>query len=194
MRPLTIGVDVSPQGALAASLDTGVAGFHENGEVRLQQVRTFDGEFAQAVVRVVDLLAFVEDVGDVTTGGGEFVRAPQPDRDAAFHVVGAEAIDPAVSHVMRQVVRGWHGVEVASDHHPLIAAEVCTGHHGVAESQHLKVLTRDKRRLDGIGDPLFLMGLTGDIDQRCGHGDDVLGQIEHCSRVVGSRGGPDLAG
>ena len=146
--------DVDPQRALAAGLDDRRRRAPSGSRSRpASRSGWLCGEQLQAVALGLDLLALVEQVGDVAVGHRHRRGELQRDRDAALHVAGARG--RAARRSSRrggQVVVERHGVEVAGDHHPLGAALVGAGDDGVPEALHLEVVQPAQRRLDGVGD------------------------------------------
>ncbi len=99
-----LGDDLDAQGALAAALDGAVG--------RLEQHREVAGRAARARCRrrgprplklAVDLLALVEEEGEVTARLGDLGGDAQHDADAALHVDRAAAPQLAVDAAGRQV-------------------------------------------------------------------------------------------
>ena len=112
-HPRTCGVGaaaVCPQfdshRALATGFDNRVRRFHQDCEVGMQQFRTAVRDALESVELGFDLLAFVEDVGDVARRcsdcGGEF----EFDGCAALHVAGAEPVQPVLGEWFAGVGRG----------------------------------------------------------------------------------------
>ena len=172
------GADVDAQRALAARLDGGVAGLHQDREVGLQQVRVALGELAQPVVDRVDLLGLVEDEGQVAVRLGHVGGELEHHRVAALHVAGAEAVQDAVLEARGQVVVERHGVEVTGDDHALAAAELGAGDDRVAAPGDGEVREAAQRGLDRVGDLLLVVAHRLDVDELLGQGDDVGGQVE----------------
>jgi hypothetical protein len=79
----------------------------------------------------------------------------QQHRVAALHVAGAAAEQPAAVDVRGHVVGDRHGVEVAGEQHPALAAEGGAGDHDVAVTDDVQRRHRFERLLDEIGDRLL---------------------------------------
>src|SRR5204863_4306941 len=127
------GENLSPQSALAAALDGTVGRFEENREVGVKDLRPVPREVREPVELRVDLLALVEDVGDVAARLSNLAGELELDGDAALHIDGAAAdqlvADPRGGQVRR--VRERDGVDVTGENHALRAAQLGAGHHGV---------------------------------------------------------------
>ena len=124
-----------------------VGGLEEHGEVGVgDQLGSLLLDVQQPVVLRVDLLGLVEHERDVAAGLGHLVGDPEHDGDPALHVDGAPApehlspggVDPPGRQVHR-VGGQRHGVDVAGEHHALVAPELGAGHHRVADAGHLEV-------------------------------------------------------
>src|SRR5262249_2176432 len=143
--------DVGGEDALAARLDTGVGGLHQDRQVGLfEKSGPRGGDPGKTVPVPLDLLALVEDVTDVPDGRGDGGGEPQGDGDAALHVAGAEPVDPAFGEPRGQVPGGRDGVQVARDDGPFRAAEVGAGDDRVADALDGEVGKRAQRLLHGV--------------------------------------------
>ena len=179
VRPLPRQPDVDVQRALAAGLDHGVGGLHQDREVGGEQRGVALAELEQPVVVGLDLLAVVEHEGEVADRLGHRGGQPQDHRVAALHVAGAQAVqDPVVVEPRGQVVVDRHRVEVAGDHHPLVAAQLGAGHHGVAVPADAQVPERPQRRLDGVRDRLLVVADRLEVHQLPGQRQHVGGEVE----------------
>ena len=176
--------DVGHQHALAARLDPGVGGFHEDREVGVEEFGALGGDLGEAVAVAGDLLAGVEDVTHVMDRGGERGREPQRHRDAALHVAGAEPVEPFGVEAGGQVPGGRDGVQMARDDHAPVAAQPGAGHHGVADPLDRQMRQGAQRALDGVGERGLLAALGRDVDQGAGERDDIGAR-----RIEGGGGG-----
>ena len=82
----------------------------------------------EAVELVGDLLALVERerhvVPERAQGRVERLGQAEQHREAALHVGGAEPVQHVAVAARHLVAVGGHGVEVAAEHDPAVAAEV----------------------------------------------------------------------
>ena len=161
---------------LAACLDDGVGRLHQDREVALEQVGTTLREQLEPVVRRVDLLGLVEQVGHVVLRLRHRRRQLEDDGVAALHVAGAEPAQHVAVERGGPVVVDGHGVEVTGHQDPLRPAQVGAGDHAVAVPGHLQVGQRPERPLDLVGDLLLVAAHRLDVDQRCGQAHDVRDQ------------------
>ena len=178
VRPRTGGRDRDPQRALAAGLHDGVGGLHQDREVGLEQVGPTLREQLEPVVRRVDLLGLVEQVGHVVLRLRHRRRELEDDGVAALHVAGAEPAQHLAVERGGPVVVDRDGVEVAGHDDPLRPAQVGARDHGVAVPGHLQVRQRLQRPLDGVGDLLLVAAHRLDVDQRGGQAHDVRVKID----------------
>lgn len=180
--------DVGAQHTLAAGLDARVGRLHQDREAGVeQQLGAFGGDAVQPVAVALDLLALVEDVGEVAGRCGERRRQPQGDRDTALHVAGAESVQPLAVEPGGQVVRDGHGVQVPGEDHPLGAAERRAGDDGVADPLHAQVGQGAQGGFDGVREGALLAALGGEVDEGAGQRDGVGGEVER----YGEPGGHD---
>jgi hypothetical protein len=149
--PLARHRDLGAQRALAAALDLARARLHQHGEVAGQQVRAVAAQPQQPVAVGGDLLAVVEDVGDVPARLGQAAGQPQLHGHARFHVRGAAAVQLRAVEPRRQVARDRDGVGVPGQDDPLRAPQRRPGHDRVAVPVHAQVRQRRQRFLDLVG-------------------------------------------
>ena len=184
-----------PHGALAAALDLASARLHQDREIPAEQLGAAPAEPAQAVAGRLDLLAVVEDVGNVAYRLGHAGRQPQLYRDAGLHVGGPAAVEPLLPRrrvaltAGREVAGHGHGVDVPGQDDPLRAAQVRAGHDGVSVPQHTEVGQRAQRGFDHVGEVAFLAAHRGDVDDARGERGRVGGQIQFHPRSLTARAG-----
>ena len=127
VRTLPAQGDLHPQRALAPCLQLAAGGFAEDGHVAGEQVGPVADEVGEAVVLGGDLLARVEDVGDVDGGIGDGLGEGEHHRQAALHVGAAEAPQHVAVDAGVGVAVHRHGVGVAGEDHPHRTVEVGPG-------------------------------------------------------------------
>ena len=149
-----------------ARLDEAVRRRTEQGEIRVEPFPMFAFDAAEAVARRIDLLAVVEHDGQVVTGLAEARREVGEHGVARFHVRGAAAVEQIADSAARQVVGHRHGVEMACEHHPAVAAEMGSAEHTGPAAQHFQV----RRLLPArIFDEIGQLGFgTGDVQVNVG--------------------------
>ena len=157
--------DVRAHGALAAALDGGVGRLHQHREVAGQPVGVVARDPAEAVLVRLDLLVVVEDVGDVAVGLGQVGGQPELDGDAALHVGGAAAVDPAALDPARQVAAERHRVDVAGEDDPLRTAERGACDDGVVVAVDCQVRYVAQGCLDQVGQGLLVAADRLDVAQ-----------------------------
>jgi hypothetical protein len=135
------------------------------------------GEPEQAAALGLDLLALIEDEGDVAVRVLQQAEL-QLDGHAALHVGGAAAVEQVALDPARQVAGHGHGVDVPGDHHPLGAAEGCPGHDVLADALHGQVRQRGERLLDGVGDRFLTTAHRLDVHELCRQRAHVLGKVK----------------
>ncbi len=174
------GDDLDAQGALAAALDGPGGRLEQHREVALEQLGPGVGESTETVEAAVDLLAVVEEEGEVTGGLRDLGGDPEHDGHAALHVDRAATPEQPVDLPRRQVGRGGqrHGVDVTGEHDPLGTAERGASDDGVAVALDLQVRERAQRRLDRVGERGLVLAHGLDVAHGCGERDDVGGQVE----------------
>lgn len=184
------GAQQDPEGALAAALHLAVGGLQEDGEVTGEPVGVGVGDMAEAVEVRGDLFLVVEDEGQVAVGRRDRGSHPQLDGDPGLHVAGAAAPQHAVLVQPGGDVAGdRHGVEVSGEHHPLVAAQVRTGHDVVAVAVDGQVREGAQRVLDGVGEILLVAALGGEVDELRGECGGVEREVEGgvvCGALHGS--------
>ena len=194
VRALAPDGHVDAHRTLAAGLDDGVRGFHQDREVGRQQVRAALREDPEAVVLLLDLLGLVEQEGDVAVGRRHGRGDLEHHRDPALHVAGAQTMKPSVQQVAfelcRQVRVDRHGVEVAGDDHPLRQPQGGPRDDGVAVTRHGQVCQRPQRRLYRVGDLLLVAADRLDVHQLLEERDGVAGQVQIHAGHLGR--GPEL--
>jgi hypothetical protein len=194
-----LGEELGPQGALAAPLDGTVRRFEEDGEVGVEHRGPVPGEMREPVELRVDLLALVEDVGDVATRLPDLLRELELDGDAALHVHGPAANQHVADPLGRQVRRVGerNGVDVAGEDHPLAATPLGAGDDGVAVTGDGEVRQRLQRGVDGRREGVLFPAHRRDVAERRRQGDDVEVEVQrrrpsrHTRRLSGCRGGED---
>ncbi len=137
------------------------------------------GEPAEAVAVRLDLLAVVEDEGQVAVGFGDRGGDPQLNGDSGLHVGGAAAVQQVAVHPGGQVVGDRHGVQVSGEQHPLGAAEVGPGDDRVPVPVHGEVRQGPQGRLHGVGEHLLVAADGGDVDQSGGELTAGPGEVQH---------------
>ena len=172
------GAQLDPHGALAAGLDAGVGGLHQDGEVPGQQLGSLARDPSEPVVDRRDLLGVVEHVGDVAHGVGGGRGQRQGHRHPALHVAGPQAPQDVVLQACGQVPVDRHGVEVSGDHDPLVTAQVGAGHDRVAVADDVQVRQGQQGRLDVVGEGLLVQALGRRVHEGGGQRDDVGGEVE----------------
>ena len=194
VRAGAVGSHTQADGALAAGLHHAARRLAQQREVRLQPLRVIALQVAQPVVARGDLLAVVGDEGEIVRelrGVPQLRERVQVDRQAGLHVDRAAAEDDVLagvvfSHVVRDVVRNRHRVDVPGKHHAVAGSAVGAGAHGVAEAGDLEAAgcffrgigKRTQRGLDGVGDGLLAVGGAGDVDELAGQLHRVGVQVE----------------
>ena len=179
--PLARHRDLGAQRALAAAFDLARARLHQHGEVAGQQVRAVAAQPQQPVAVGRDLLAVVEDVGDVPARLGQPGRQPQLHGHARLHVGGAAAVQLAAVEPRRQVARDRDGVGVPGQDDPLGASQRGPGHDRVAVPVHAQVRQRPQRVLDLVGEKLLVSGDRGDVHDLGGQRRPVQAEIHGAS-------------
>ena len=186
VRGDALGRHLGPQGALAAPLDARVGGLEEHGEVGVgDELGALLLDVEEPVVLRVDLLGLVEHERDVAARLGHLLGDPEHHGHAALHVDRAAAPqhlapggpDPTGRQVHR-VGRERHGVDVAGEHHALVATQLGAGHHGVADPGHGQVRQVAQGGLHGIREGLLVEAHRLDVAHRCGERGDVGGEVE----------------
>ena len=187
-------------GALAAALDLTAARLHQHREVAGEQPGVAPAEPAQPVAHRLDLLAVVEDVGDVAHRLGHAGREPELDRDAGLHVGGPAAVEPVLagrgscSTAGGEVAGDRNGVDVAGQNDPLRAAQAGAGDDAVAVPVHGQMGQRAQGVLDRVGEGGFVAAHRGDVDDARGQRRRVGGQVQFHPRSLagcpGARCGP----
>ena len=176
------GHDVDPHRPLAAALDAPVGRLEEHGEVTGQQVRAVRPDPGQAVELGLDLLALVEQEGQVPLRLGDLPRDLQHDRHATLHVDRAATPQLVTDETGGQVRRAGqrHRVEVPGEDDALGAAEIRPGDHRVAIADHLEMTERPQRRLDGVRECCLVPAHRLDVADRRGERGDVTRHVENC--------------
>jgi hypothetical protein len=123
VRALAAGGDLSPHGALASALDDRTGGLHQHRQVTAEHIGAVAGQPQQPVAFGLDLLAVVEDVGDVRARRGQPGGQPQRDRHPGLHVAAPAAVEQAVLAAGGKVARDRHRVDVPGQDYPLRAAQ-----------------------------------------------------------------------
>ena len=176
-----LGGDLDAQRALAAALDLGGRRLEEDGEVGLEEVGAGLLDEPQAVELAVDLLALVEDEGQVARGLEDLLGDLELDGHAALHVDRA-ATDEVVALAPGGQVRRVRGerdrVDVAGQHDPLGPPEVGAGDQRVADAGHLEVAERAQGGLDGVAQRRLVVADRLDVAQRRRQRDDVGGEVQ----------------
>jgi hypothetical protein len=181
VRPLARHRDLGPQRALAAALDLARARLHQHREVAGQQVRAVAAQPQQPVAVGRDLLAVVEDVGDVPARRGQAGRQPQLHGHPRLHVGGAAAVQAGAVEPGRQVARDRDGVGVPGQDHPLRPAQRGPGHDRVAVPVHGQVRQRRQRCFDLAGQRLLVAGDRRGVHEPGGQRRPVQGEIHRFS-------------
>ena len=150
VRPLARHDDLGAQRALAAAFDLAGTGLHQHGEVAGQEFRAMAAQPQQPVAVSRDLLAVIEDVGDVPAGRGQAGGEAELHRQPRFHVRGPAAEQAGALDARGQVARDRHGVDVPGQDHPFRPPERGAGHDRVAVPVHGQVRQRPERALDGV--------------------------------------------
>ncbi len=163
--PLAGGGHFGPQRALAAALDPARARLHQHGEVAGQQFRGAAAQPQQPVALGRDLLALVEDVGDVPARRGQVRGQPELHRDPGLHVGGAAAVQPGPVGARRQVAGHRDGVDVPGQDDPFGPPELGPGHDRVAVPVDGQVGQRPQRALDGVRERSFLAADRGHVHE-----------------------------
>src|SRR5690606_8141170 len=135
------------------------------------------GEPAQPVPLGVDLLAVVEDVGEVVHRLGEGGGQPQLHRDAALHVGGAAPVEPVVLAPGGDVVHDRHGVDVPGQHDALGPAQAGPGDHGVTVPVHPQVAQPGQGAFDHVGQGALPAADRLGVDESRGEGADVCCEV-----------------
>ena len=185
--------DFGPHGALAAAFDLAAARLHQHCEVPAEQLRALPAEPSQAVALRLDLLAVVEDVGDVAHRLGHAGRQPQLHSHPGLHVRGPAAVEPVLTRswirldARRQVAGDRDGVDVAGQHHALGPAQVGASHDAVAFPVHAQVRQRAQGGLDRAGELILRTADRGDVDDVRGERRRVGGQVQFHARSLAAR-------
>jgi len=170
--------DLEAAGALAAALDGGARGLHEDGEVGGEDGRVDPGDAAEAVEVAGDLLVVVEDPGHVVPRGRQGRGEAERHRDATLHVTAAAPVDAPVDQAAGQVVLDRDGVEVPGDRHPAGPALLGAGHDGVAVPPHREVRDGPQGGLDGVRERPLVAAHRLDVDDRAQEVDGVREQVQ----------------
>jgi hypothetical protein len=181
VRALARHRDLGAQGALAAALDLAGTRLHQHGEVTGQQVRAVPAQPQQPVAVGRDLLAVVEDVGDVPVRLGQAGGQPQLHRHPRFHVGGPAAVQLPAVQSRRQVARDRDGVGVPGQDDPLRPAERGPGHDRVTVAVHGQVRQRRQRLGDLVGQRLLVAGDRRGVHELGGQRRPVQGEIHRFS-------------
>ena len=156
--------------ALVGSISTAKSPASQSGLLR--------GDPAEAVLVRLDLLVVVEDVGHVAVGLGQVGGQPELHGDAALHVGGAAAVDPAALDPARQVAAERHRVDVAGEDDPLGAAQRRARDDGVAVAVDGQVRYVAQRPLDQVGQRRLVAADRLDVAQGDGQVGAGQGQVE----------------
>jgi hypothetical protein len=189
VRPPPAGGDLGAQRALAAGLDGTVRRLAEDREVGGEPVAVVALDASEAVARGLDLLAVVEDEGEVVArvrqGGSEVGEHGV----ARLHVRGAAAVQPRTVAPAGHVVGDRHGVDVPGQQHAPLPAHVGARQHGIAGSQHLQVRgLRPQGVLQRGGERPLVTGHAGHVDERGTEVDGIGKEIKR--RHGGNATGP----
>ena len=148
---------------------------------------------ARPLKLAVDLLALVEEEGEVAARLGDLGGDAQHDADAALHVDGAAAPQLAVDAAGGQVGHDGqrHGVDVPGQHDALGAPERGARDDRVAVAGDLEVRERTQGGLDGVGEGRLVLADRLDVADGRGQRRDVGGQVEDgtASTPCSGRGG-----
>ena len=132
-----------------------------------------------------DLLARVEDVGDVHRRRGEGAGQRELHGQAALHVRGPEAPQHVALHPCGGVPVGRHRVGVPGEDHTGAPPELGAGDQVVADPLDLEVRQCAQLGLEVVGDGLLRVALRRDVHQlgrereevRCGHRHTLRGTV-----------------
>lgn len=185
VRPPSSYDDVRREEALTAALQRAVGGFHQDGQIGVEEVRALGGDPAQTVAVVGCLLALVEDVGDVSDRCRDGRRGVQGHGDAALHVARTEPVQQPVRETGGQVAAGRDGVQVPGDHHALGPSQLGAGDHGVADPLDPQMGESPQRALHHVGECRFRTALGRCVDQRACQLDEIRAGIECGPGVAG---------
>jgi hypothetical protein len=178
VRPPPGGGHLGAERALAPAFDLARARLHQHREVAGQQVGAGPAQPQQPVALGLDLLALVEDVGDVTARRGEVRGQPELDRDPRLHVGRAAAVQPGPLGAGGQVARDRDRVDVPGQDHPLRPPELGAGHDRIAVPGDGKVPERLQRALDGVGQRPLCAADRGNVHQPRGQRRPIQAEIQ----------------
>ena len=183
MRACSAHDDLQAQRALAPGLQLTVGGLPEDGDVAGQELGAIPGEVRQAVVDGGDLLAGVEDEGEVHRRVGDRLGQRDHDGQTALHVGGPEPPEHVALDASASVVVGGHRVGVPGQHHPARSAQVGAGDQVGAHPLHREVGQGAEPALEVVGERRLVVALGGDVDQRGGEGQEI--DVGHPRRLRG---------
>ena len=137
------GGDPEPHCSLATSFDERAGAFHEDGELTVQELRLVPGNAGKTIASALDLLAVVEEPGDVVAGGGQFDGQLQGDGDPTLHVAGAPPVDPVLAiddlALAGKVPCHGDGVQMSRDEDPAVPTQVGLGDDAVPVADHVQM-------------------------------------------------------
>ncbi len=196
-------------GALATGLDPAAGRLEQHREIAGNEVRTLGEEAAQPVELLRDLFGLVEDHRRVETGpgrvGSQRVDEREQHGEPALHVGGAEPVERVAVPTRDLVAVGCDGVEMAREHHPLVAAQIGTDDDVVADPvHHERRGVTSHPRLDDVGEARLVPAHRRDRDQLLGEPEQIHthlsrswpcgpGRSDHTPLLMRHRVGDDAA-
>ncbi len=156
-------------------------GSRRDREVGLEEVWAGLLDEPQAVELAVDLLALVEDDGQVARGLEDLLGDLELDRHAALHVDRAatdEVVPLAPGGQVRRVRGERDRVDVTGQHDPLGPPEVGACDQRVADAGHLEMTERAQGGLDGVAQRRLVVADRLDVAQRRRQRGDVDGEVQ----------------
>lgn len=160
--------DKNADAALTAGLNHRARRLAEQRQVPRQKLRAVAFQQRQPVVLRGNFFGLVADQGEVKsqiiciTQRGKGVDVA---RHAGLHVHRAAPPQHIALHVVRDVVRDRHRINMPRQHHALRQPTMGARHERVAASHNLHARQVPQRGLKGIGEGLFVVGGGRDVDK-----------------------------